>query len=83
MRSSMTEEEHPVSKLIAAMGGPRDIEERTTIPAGRVAVWKHRKCIPRDAWPALLTNYPEAITLADLIAADPSKGAPSKKADAA
>lgn len=75
---------NPVSDLIERMGGPAGVEAATTVPAGRVAVWKHRNRIPRDAWPAILKGYPDKISLDDLIAADPTQGRPTvlKKDDA-
>lgn len=66
-----------VADLIERMGGPAAVEAATTVPAGRVAVWKARKLIPRDAWPAILKGYPDTITLDDLIAADPNQGRPT------
>lgn len=60
--------------IIDSKGGPASVAAVTGKTPGAVRVWKHRNLIPREAWPEVMTAFPD-ITLAKLIATEKAAGA--------
>jgi hypothetical protein len=54
-----------VDDFIVAKGGNAAVAAATGYSAGAVALWRHRKKLPRTAWPEILEAYPD-VSLADL-----------------
>lgn len=57
------------AQIIDDKGGPASVAALTGRTPGAVRVWKHRNQIPREAWPEVMTAYPD-LTLQKLIAAE-------------
>lgn len=57
------------AQIIDDKGGPASVAALTGRTPGAVRVWKHRNQIPREAWPEVLTAYPD-LTLQKLIASE-------------
>jgi hypothetical protein len=51
--------------FIDKKGGPAAVANATGHKPGAVALWKHRKKLPRAAWPEILEAYPDT-SLSDL-----------------
>jgi hypothetical protein len=52
--------------FIDAKGGPANIARATGYKPGAVALWRHRKKLPRSAWPEIISA--ELATLDELMA---------------
>lgn len=54
------------------------IAEVLPITDGAVRLWKHRKIIPRTAWPDLIEKFPGKVSMDDLrsteLATTPTQG---------
>lgn len=57
---------HPVQSFIDAKGGPAKVAAATGFNPNAVALWRHRKIIPRSAWPEIIKGLD--VTLDDLLA---------------
>lgn len=64
-----------VAQIIDDLGGPAAVSQVLPITDGAVRLWRHRKRIPRTAWPDLIQNFPDKVSLDDLRAAEPLKPA--------
>ncbi len=42
------------AQFIDDRGGPAEIARRTGYKPGAVALWRHRKKVPRTAWPEII-----------------------------
>jgi hypothetical protein len=45
--------------IIAAKGGPSAFADKIRRNPGAVRVWKHRNYFPREAWPEIITAFPD------------------------
>jgi hypothetical protein len=45
--------------IIAAKGGPSVFADKIKRNPGVVRVWKHRNYFPREAWPEIITAFPD------------------------
>jgi hypothetical protein len=45
--------------IIAAKGGPTAFADKIKRNPGAVRVWKHRNYFPREAWPEIITAFPD------------------------
>lgn len=59
------------AQIIDDKGGPAAFAEKLNKTPGAVRVWKHRNQIPREAWPDILTVFPD-VSLETLIATEPA-----------
>ena len=55
--------------IIREAGGTRAIAEKLNMRPETVQMWRHRRRIPRTAWPELIEQFPD-ITLEALKAAE-------------
>ena len=56
---------NPVQAFIEEKG-VSVLADATRRAPGAIRLWKHRKRIPRDAWPDLIEAFPDEITLETL-----------------
>jgi len=54
------------SRIIKAKGGPARVATLVGKTPGAVRVWKYRDQFPREAWPEIMTAFPE-VTLDELL----------------
>lgn len=59
--------------FIDAKGGPAAVAVATGYKAGAVSLWKHRRKLPRSAWPEILEAYPD-VTMDELKAIEAAGG---------
>jgi hypothetical protein len=50
---------HFPAEIIDEKGGPAVFAEKVGKSAGAVRLWKHRNQFPRDAWPEIITAFPD------------------------
>lgn len=66
-------------------GGPASVAKATGFTPGAVSLWRHRKAIPRKAWPSLMLAY--ELPLDELVKLEKNprqkRRAPAQKQDAA
>lgn len=62
-----------VNDFIEGRGGNAAVAKATGYSEGAVALWRHRKKLPRTAWPEILDAYQD-VTLAELKAIEVSEG---------
>jgi hypothetical protein len=59
--------------IIQEAGGARAIAEKLKMRPETVQMWRHRRRIPRTAWPELIEGFPqitlEALKAAELVSA--------------
>lgn len=55
-----------VAAIIDEKGGPAAFAEKVGKTPGAVRVWKHRNQFPREAWPEIITAFPD-LSLSRLI----------------
>jgi hypothetical protein len=49
------------AKIIDAKGGPTAFAARVKSSPGVVRAWKHRNYFPREAWPEIITAFPDLM----------------------
>jgi len=47
------------AEIIVAKGGPSTFADKIKRNPGAVRVWKHRNYFPREAWPEIITAFPD------------------------
>jgi hypothetical protein len=53
-----------VEQIIDDLGGAAAIARAVpVVKEGAIRVWKHRKIIPRAAWPDLIEAFPDQLSL--------------------
>lgn len=52
-------------EFIDTRGGPAAVARATGYKPGTVSLWRHRKKVPRSAWPEIIEAFPD-LTMADL-----------------
>lgn len=57
------------AQIIDEKGGPAAFATKVGKRPGAVRAWKHRNCLPRDAWPEIMQAFSD-LTLEALIAAE-------------
>lgn len=66
-------ESSPAEQLIDRKGGTNTFAAAIGKRPGAVRMMRHRKRLPREVWPEIMTAFPD-VSLEDLLATEPAAG---------